>query len=101
MLLSHYEGIEKMVLPAGVAPASFRLEGGCLRLLGHGSVEKMVAHPGASPGVSPFQAGRIDVFLMRGILRVVTNFVSFIKKWRLVRALLPRPSVRQTAALHS
>jgi hypothetical protein len=43
--------ILKVALPVGLAPTSFRFEDGCLRLFGHRSIEKMVARPGAAPGI--------------------------------------------------
>ena len=54
---------------------------------------EMVARLGAAPSVSSSQARRIAVFLARVSLCRV--------KWRPVRALLPRPSARQAAALRS
>lgn len=41
------------VLPAGIAPASARLEGGCLRLLGHGSGGKNWSRASVLPRVPP------------------------------------------------
>lgn len=53
-----------MVLPAGLAPASTRLEdGGLVSSATEAKVMRMVARPGAAPGVSSSQARRVTVSL--------------------------------------
>ncbi len=81
------QGIWKNGPSARYRAAVYRLSADCsaIELRRNG---KMVTRPGAAPGVSSSQARRIAVFLAREG-----------EKWRPVRALLPRPSVRQTVAL--
>src|SRR5882757_8088357 len=47
--------IGDLALPAGIAPASFRLEDGCLWSTRPRELNEMVARLGASPSISSFQ----------------------------------------------
>ena len=51
-------GNTELALPAGVAPASVRLEDERLVYFGHGSILKMVGAAGFPPATSRSQAGR-------------------------------------------
>ena len=48
-----------MALPAGLAPASVRLEDECLISFGHGSNLKLVSAAGLAPAIPRFQAEHV------------------------------------------
>src|SRR5258708_2652966 len=88
----YFHIIGDLVLPAGIAPAWFRLEDGCL--WSARPRERNGRAPRCCPEylLVPSEAG---CCLPRARTRCV------VLKWRPVRALLPRPSARQAAALRS
>ncbi len=55
-----------MALPAGLAPASVRLEDECLICLGHGSNLKLVSAAGFAPAIPRSQAERVAPTLRAG-----------------------------------
>lgn len=102
---------ERQLLPAGIAPALFRLEGGCLRFArlrermkwSRASVlPRVFAAPAAMQ--LPLRVCRLCASAHRVPRPKQGGLLSSsraILKWRPVRALLPRPSARQAAALRS
>src|SRR5213592_2993251 len=105
-----------MALPAGIPPASFRLEDGCLMCSATTAILKMVSAAGFAPAVTRSQAGHVSATpraVRPGVLGAHRGLCCMEiagpthlepvsrgknRNWRTRRELHPQPSRRQRVA---